>query len=317
MATGNRKKTLLLAGWIALVLLAISSSVSLAVVTSSYLFNLSNFSGTVRYNAVRPFIDAQTGEIYVAEGNTVKVFSQTGMEIYRFGDTPELGNIYDVATAPDGNIFLLSYRGYDGYSIHKCDFRGEPIGKIQVTNLPPQFAGFSPNRLILRQGRMVLASTAAMRAITTDLDGRYIKGYDLAALIGIEEKEIAATGMVGFSLDGEGSMLFTVPVHFRAYKVTSDGKVSSFGQRGSGPGRFGVVSGIAADDRGNYFVADTLRCVVMIFDKDFRFQGEFGYRGVKPGNLIGPKEVMVDANNRVFVTQLRSRGISVYSLSGN
>jgi hypothetical protein len=53
----------------------------------------------------------------------------------------------------------------------------------------------------------------------------------------------------------------------------------------------------------------------MIFDKEFRFQSEFGFRGLRPGNLIVPRDLETDGNNRVFVTQKRKRGVSVYSLT--
>ena len=53
------------------------------------------------------------------------------------------------------------------------------------------------------------------------------------------------------------------------------------------------MSGIAKDDQGNYLVVERLRSVVMVFDKEFRFLQEFGYRGDKPGNLIRPNEVAV------------------------
>ena len=81
---------------------------------------------------------------------------------------------------------------------------------------------------------------------------------------------------------------------FKAFVVSPDGKVTaSFGKAGSAPGLFGIVGGIAKDDQGNYLVVERLRSVVMVFDKEFRFLKEFGYRGDKPGNLIRPNEVAV------------------------
>jgi DNA-binding beta-propeller fold protein YncE len=85
---------------------------------------------------------------------------------------------------------------------------------------------------------------------------------------------------------------------------------------GSTPGRFGVVAGITSDASGKFIlVADTLRCVVMIFDRDFRFQTEFGFRGLRPENLVGPMGLAIDSKNRLYVAQLRNRGVSVYQLT--
>jgi DNA-binding beta-propeller fold protein YncE len=70
-----------------------------------------------------------------------------------------------------------------------------------------------------------------------------------------------------------------------------------------------------ADDRGYYYVADRLKRAVLIFDKDFQFQGQFGYRGSRPDNLIGPKNLALDGEGRLYVSQLRSRGVSVFKIT--
>ena len=63
-------------------------------------------------------------------------------------------------------------------------------------------------------------------------------------------------------------------------------------------------------------MADTLRCVVSAFDKkDFTFKGDFGYRGLEPGNLIAPMELAA-MNDRIYVSQSMNRGVSVYKISG-
>ena len=315
MTTRNRNKTLLLAGWIALVLLAVTPNVSPAIVTGSYMYNLSNFYGVVGYEWCHPYIDLKTGEIYVGQGGSVQVFNPAGMEIYSFSDG-EMGVIQDVSTDSEGNILALSWKN-QGFSIVKCNFRGEPREEIRVANLPEEFAGFSPNRMIYREGLFYLVDKTRLRVAVLDGDGAYRTGYDLASLIDVKDGQRADNDIFGFNLDREGNMLFTVPAHFLVYKVTPEGKVFSFGRRGSGPGKFGVVVGVAADAKGNILVSDSLRSVVMIFDKEFRFQSEFGYRGLRPGNLIVPMELEVDGNNRVFVTQMRKRGVSVYQLTEN
>lgn len=52
--------------------------------------------------------------------------------------------------------------------------------------------------------------------------------------------------------------------------------MTSFGRSGSAAGRFGVIAGIAVDRQGRVIVADKLKSVVMVFDKDFTFLSEFG-----------------------------------------
>ncbi len=287
-----------------------------ANVKATFLYNLSNFSGTVPYNWVRVSIDSRQGETYVAEGPSVRVFNDSGMEIYAFGDDEALGVVYDVAVDEYGNILALSYNG-PAYSINRCNYRGEPLSAIGIRNLPGDFGSFRPNRLAYRDGRIYLADMGRMLVAVADLDGAVQRTYDLAVLIGVEEKDRPETDMVGFNVDPEGGLLFSVPVHFKAYRVAPDGKVAAFGKRGSGPGKFGIVGGVAGDGKGLYVVADTLRCVVLVFDKEFRFLSEFGYRGLGPGNLVAPMDVAMDGAGRVYVTQQRRRGVSVYKIVTN
>jgi hypothetical protein len=154
-----------------------------------------------------------------------------------------------------------------------------------------------------------------MRIVVTDTNGVFRKGYDLGSLVGVEEKKRADTDIGGFSVDREGNMIFTIPVRFAAFALSPDGKIKGFGRPGSAPGRFNIVGGIVADDRGNYYVADKLKCAVLIFDKNFNFLKEFGYRGLRPGNLIGPKNLVLDTRGRLYVSQRRSRGISVFQIT--
>jgi len=58
---------------------------------------------------------------------------------------------------------------------------------------------------------------------------------------------------------------------------------------------------------------DRLRSVVMIFNRDFVFQSEFGYRGDLPQDLIVPDDIALDlVDNRVFVAQAANKGVGVY-----
>ncbi len=103
---------------------------------------------------------------------------------------------------------------------------------------------------------------------------------------------------------------------FKAFVVAPDGaSVGQFGQPGSAPGLFGVAGAIVGDDNGNVIVADRQRSAVMVFDKNFRFVTEFGYRGSRPENLIRPGGLAVGSGGRVYVSQLRRRGVSVFTVT--
>ncbi len=287
-----------------------------AAVNTSFLYTLSNFSGPVPYNWASIFVDEARNEIYVVdprEGD-VRIFDKNGMEVYRFGDDGGLGMVVGVVVKKDGSILVLSKRNLKS-AIILCNYRGEPLSELELKNFPPKFSGFSPDRMAYREGRLYLLDSISMKIAVTETNGFFLKGYDVGSMLGGEEKKRVESVIDGFSVDREGNVLFTIPVFFSAYRLSPDGKVRSFGGRGSGPGGFGIVGGIVADDRGNYYVADRLKSVILIFDKDFRFQKEFGYRGMNPGNLIGPKSLVLDNLGRLYVSQLRSRGVSVFKIN--
>lgn len=289
---------------------------ALAAVETSFLYRLSNFSGPIPYSWFNLSVDEARGEIYVADPKErdIRVFNREGMEIYRFGDDGRLGTVMDVAVKEDGSILVLS-RMIGKTSIIFCNFRGDPIKAFTLHNLPPDFSGFSPSRLALKKGRIYLADRISLRIAVTDEEGLYLKGYDIGLLLGIEEKKRGESDMEGFSVDREGNMLFTIPVFFTAYSLSPGGKLRGFGRPGGAPGKFSLIGGIVADEKGNHYVADSAKSVILVFDKDFQFLKEFGYRGIGPDNLIGPRNIALDARGRLYVSQLKRRGVSVFKIT--
>ena len=298
----------------------VCSSSAQGAVKGNYLYNLSHFTGTIPYSWPMVRVNDRDGEIYVAYQNFVRVFNETGMEIYSFGDELDLGSIVDLALDRDGNILLLSNRWSEStrridYEITRCNYRGEPISKIEKRNLPSTFSEFIPNRMVYREGDLYLASLASMVVVVTDAEGVFKQGYDILPLLDLDEKEKADAMMVGFSVDKEGNILFTIPPIFKAFKLSPDRKITYFGKPGSAPGKFNIVAGIGSDSRGNILVVDKLKCAIMVFDKDFRFLTQFSSRGYKPGYLIAPDDIAIDKNGRIYVTQGGKKGVSVFKLN--
>ncbi|MEJ2366145.1 MAG: hypothetical protein P8075_15575 [Deltaproteobacteria bacterium] len=312
----SKGKLLLIILIISVIQAGLFSPKAMAEVDATFLYTLSDFDGPLPYNWVRISVDRERNEIYVVDPKErdVTVFNETGMEIYRFGDDGSLGSVMDAVVEKDGRILVLSRR-VSGNTITLCNFRGEPLAEFELKKFPPDFSGFSPNRLVCRQGLLYLLDADTMKIAVTDFNGVFQRGYDVSPLIGVPQDKLAETAMEGFSVDPRGNMLFTIPVLFAAYRLSPDGKLARFGQPGGGPGRFNVVGGIVADGRGYYYVADRLKSAVLVFDRDFQFQGQFGYRGPRPDNLIGPRNLALDEEGRLYVSQLRSRGVSVFKIT--
>ncbi len=300
------------------VVVAAVTTAGAAGLTISHLFNLSDFSGTLPYSGGRLVADPGTDEIYVIASNEVRIFNEWGMEIYRFGLEPELGQIRDLAIDESGDILALSHDlpPATGYHIARRDYRGRAKAAIEPAGIPAELTAVRPDRIFLRPGGLHLASRLQKQVTVIDpQNGKFQREFDLAELLELTAEQRADEDIVGFDMDRQGNMLVTIPTMFRAFVVSPSGKMRSFGEGGSTAGSFGVVSGITRGDGGHFFVADRGRSVVMVFDEKFEFVSEFGYRGTAPENLIRPDALAVTGSDKVYVTQMRQRGIAAFSVS--
>ena len=119
-----------------------------AEVKSVYLYSLANFYGKLPYSDVRIRVDRARDEVYAIDRGIVRIFNETGMEVFWFGDDPELMAIYDLAVDDKGDLFLLSYDFSNPvdpkYSIIRCNYRGIAKEKFTITGPPRNFPGSSP-----------------------------------------------------------------------------------------------------------------------------------------------------------------------------
>ena len=312
----SKYKIIVILSIISIIWLTFLSQDVAAQIEPSFLYHLSNFSGPIPYNWAKISVDPVRNETYVigSAGKGVRVFNEQGMEIFRFADDGSLGNVDDVTLKEDGNMFVLS-RSRGKTSIIVCNFRGIPQSEVQLKELPSAFADFVPSRIVYLKGSIYQASLSTGKIVVTDTEGNFRSGYDPYTLLGIKEKDKVNTELGGFAVDYEGNMLFTIPVLFSAYRLSPEGNLIGFGGRGGTPGKFNIVAEIAADDKGFYYLTDRLKSAVIVYDKNFQFIEEFGYRGSRPENLISPSDLAIDSGGRLYVSQLRNRGISVFKIT--
>jgi hypothetical protein len=235
------------------------------------------------------------------------------MEIYRFRIGLDGERLMDLAVDSQGDMIALVYKGNE-YRLQRCDYRGEPKQAASaVTGLPDAFIPFLPNKIVHRGGQLYLVDPNAMRIVVTDEQGVFVKGYDIPAILDLGKDERDCE-LGGFSVDGEGHILFTIPVMFRAFRLSPDNTIAAFGQPGSSPGKFNIVGGIARDSHGNYLVSDAVKCSVMVFDSAFKYITQFGTGKKKDEQLFAPRDISIDASDRVYVSQGRNKGVSVFRL---
>jgi hypothetical protein len=281
-----------------------------SAVEPTFLHGLSTTTGFIPSNGVQLYVDDENHEVFTIGEGLVRVFNQAGMEVYSFGLDREIGGIISISPFLDGDLLVLSYQE-GAFRLVRCNFRGEFVSRIELTGLPAEDAGFIPGRMRFAHGRIYLVDTCAMKVVLADPAGKVEKVFDVAKLLDVVDKR-QDTGLRGFNVDTDGSILLTCQPLFKAYVLTLDGTLKPFGQRGNGPGRFNVISGIASDERYLY-VTDLLKSVVLVFNRDLKFVTEFGYRGDDPSSLNSPTDIAA-AGGQVYVSQYARKGVSVFKM---
>ena len=298
---------------LALAFFALALPIRGAALELRYLHNLASLTGQIKLGGLGLSYDPVAREIFAIRYGGVRIFNPAGVETYQFGHSQdEAGFVADVVALEDGDLVLLTYRE-QSFALLRANYRGEPQETLKLTGLPPELPeDFRPTALAYTRGRIYVADQLGMWVLVVDERGQAVATHDVAALIGVEAKR-RDLGLSGFAVDQAGNLLFTVAPLFKAYVYTPGGELRSFGTPGSAPGKFNVVSGIAADEQGRLFVVDTLKCAVLVFDRNLEFRGEFGYRGRAPGRLIAPSRVVV-GGGLVYVAQNAGRGVTVYQV---
>lgn len=279
----------------------------------SYLYQMADSHGPLAMNWAKMTYDVAAGELFAIDtaNRSVRIFGKRGMQTFSLDDNSALGIVLDLASLSNGDLIVLSL-SHGKQTILRCNFRGKPLKAITLKDVPaPVAKGFAPSRVVARYDHLYFIDPSRMRVVVTNAAGLHQRSYDLAQLLKFDDRQRADTGITGFDVDYAENLLFTIQPLFMAYVVSPEGKVQGFGGAGSRHGKFNVVGGITADEHGNYYVTDLLRGVVVIYDAQLKFRGEFG------GGIAGfrsPRYVAA-GNGHVFVSLGARRGIAAFKVS--
>jgi uncharacterized protein (TIGR03663 family) len=89
-----------------------------------------------------------------------------------------------------------------------------------------------------------------------------------------------------------------------------------WGVAGSGPGQFAEPRGLAADARGNLYVADTKNSRVQVFDGNGQFVREFGSKGPGEGQFNEPCGLAAEPQGEIWVADTWNQRIAHFSAEG-
>lgn len=124
------------------------------------------------------------------------------------------------------------------------------------------------------------------------------------------------------ALDAAGNLFIVDTLNHRIQRMTADGEFTTFGEAGNGESQFANPRtdtyavddgpwGIAVDDDGNIYVADTWNGRIQKFDSDFNFLLEWG-----AGEFFGPRDVAIDSDGNVLIIDTGNNRIAKYTTAG-
>ncbi len=99
------------------------------------------------------------------------------------------------------------------------------------------------------------------------------------------------------------------PIPFRVVK--------KIGDRGSGPGEFNGLRGLAVGKEGRIYVSDKDNHRIQIFTSEFKFERSFGVKGSEPGQFDGPRGIAIDNDGNVYVADTGNKRIQKFDYAGN
>jgi uncharacterized protein (TIGR03663 family) len=129
----------------------------------------------------------------------------------------------------------------------------------------------------------------------------------------------------GVAVDSEGDIYVADSQNHRIQKFGNDGRfITAWGSAGAAPGQFTEPWGIAVDGEDNVYVADTWNHRIQKFTNEGEFITYWGVNQDTGGELLeplgafyGPRDVAVDAEGNLYVTDTGNKRVQKFDSEGN
>jgi len=216
----------------------------------------------------------------------------------------QLAEPYGMAIDSQGNLYVADQK----------------VGAIFVFNTQTRDVELIKNKV---QGHFVRIIGLAM----DDNDRLFVSDPGLNHVLVFNAKhvpeDVITDGMVspgGLAIDVENRLLYVSDVEQDQVLVYDADSLKLKRRIGTGghkhelttPGDFARPSGLAVDQEGNLYVADTLNNRIEIFDGDGKFISTFGKAGDGPGYFSRPKGVAIDSDGHIWVVDGMQDRVQVF-----
>lgn len=249
------------------------------------------------------FFDPVASELYVIDqgNNRIVIFDTQGTYRFEFSVDVCCGSVHDLVVTSQGSIIALGSTK-DGLRLMHFDFDGTFLGEID-SNIPTQGQPLEMTSLAIDgKDRIYILDESVPRIIRLSADFAY--DTDFPILTDANEKTIRETVFGAMSISGS-ELLLPISSGGVVYRYGTDGEFhGSIGRPGSKIGELNFPVSVRVTGDGMILVLDEKRFAVLCYTGEGRYLGEFGGMGISPGWFYYPSWITVDANDRIYVSQI-------------
>lgn len=251
--------------------------------------------------------DSDRGLVYVADGDhgnvrvynfktkQVKFLNEDTLAVFPAGlATDSQKNIY-ITDAEQGQVVVTSSEGVPLRTFGKGVFK-EKASQITINE---------------RLGRIYVTDALASNVVVFDLDGNHLFTFGQE---GQDERDLYLPQ--GIAIDRDDRVFVADQLNARIQIFDKDGQfLSSFGERGDKFWNFEAPRGLAFDSEDNLWVLDARKAGIFVYSKEGRLLLYF-VPGRKlrdyPLGLAFPNFIMIDQNDRVYLTDMVNQRFQVW-----
>jgi sugar lactone lactonase YvrE len=197
----------------------------------------------------------------------------------------------------------------------------QKVGAIFIFNTETREVELIKNKTHAHFVRIIgLAMDDNDRLFVSDPGLRHVLAFDAAH----KAEEVITEGLVSpgsLAIDRENRLLYVSDIEldqvlvYDADTLKLKRKIGTTGHNHelTSPGDFAKPTGLAVDQEGNLYVADTLNNRIEIFDADGKFISAFGKSGDGPGYFARPKGVAIDGDGHIWVADGMQDRVQVFN----
>lgn len=278
----------------------------------------------IQKNAVSPPLDQPSAvavdpqnRIWVLDGVNGRLvgFSYQGKYLTQFGrkgsGPGEFKSPLGMMIDSEGRIYVADSKNH---RLQVFDAEGAPLSQVYIS--PDKYGSLAdPTDIALDEGRR--------QFVVVDNDNHrlliYSQKFELM-------KELGGVGYesgkfrypYALCLDKSGNIYVTDVINTRVEVLSPKGDyIRSIGEWGIEKGQFFRPQSICMDGKGRVFVGENYVKIglIQVFDQQGNFLGVIGDPSKKEIRFQVPADIFVDQQNRLYVVQMYTSTISVYSLN--